>query len=172
MCFLRRSNKTDIYQIINTPKYRFLRILNIQLQPGCHVLLLTSTVFRSERNNSDSILSVLSDQIISDPAWRCMTEWRTLIGRDPRDTVFSLVELDYADAKVYAITTNLRHFVPFGVLLWHDKWLSCTERINYRRPYVIKNQRKERNTYVCIPMGGAGPLYRYNKIETYINSSS
>ena len=70
MSFLRRSNKTDIYQIINTPKYRFLRILNIQLQSSCHVLLLTSTVFRSERNNSDSILSVPSDQIISDPVWR------------------------------------------------------------------------------------------------------
>ena len=69
MSFLRRSNKTDIYQIINTPKYRFLRILNIQLQPDCHVLLPTPTVFRLQPNNSHSILSVHSDQIISDPAW-------------------------------------------------------------------------------------------------------
>ena len=57
------------------------------------------------------------------------SEWSTLIGRDCRDTVLSLVEL-----------------VPFGVLLWHDKWLPRMGRIYYRRPYAIKTQRKARNT--------------------------
>ena len=57
----------------------------------------------------------------------CKAEWATLIGRDCRDTVLSLVKPYYAGAKVYAITTYL-------------KWLPCTERINYRRPYAIKNQ--------------------------------
>ena len=33
--------------------------------------------------------------------------------------------------------------VLYGI--W-DKWLPCTERIYYRRPYAIKNQRRARNT--------------------------
>ena len=35
-------------------------------------------------------------------------DWSTLIGRDPRDTVLSLVEPYYAGAKVHAITTQLK----------------------------------------------------------------
>ena len=27
-----------------------------------------------------------------------------------------------------------------------DRWLPCTERSYYRRPYAIKNQRRARNT--------------------------
>ena len=46
-----------------------------------------------------------------------LSEWSTLIGRDCRDTVFSLVELDYADAKVYAITTHLKA-CKMGVFLY------------------------------------------------------
>ena len=57
-----------------------------------------------------------------------------------------MVEPYYAGTKVYAITTHLRHFVHFVVLLWHELWLPCTEKIYYRRPYAIKNQRKARNT--------------------------
>ena len=37
-----------------------------------------------------------------------VSEWSTLIGRDCRDTVLSLVEPYYAGAKVYAITTQLK----------------------------------------------------------------
>ena len=54
----------------------------------------------------------------------------------------------YAGAKVYAITTHLNackmggNFMPFSVLLWHDKWLPCTERIYFRHPYAIKTQLK------------------------------
>ena len=56
----------------------------------------------------------------------------------------------YAGTKVYAC-----HFVPFtySVLLWHDKCLLCTERINYRRPYAIKNQLKARNTPLVVGFG-------------------
>ena len=61
--------------------------------------------------------------------------------------MLSLVEPDFARAKVYAINdkTNLMNVEPFAVLLWSDNWLPCTEMIYYRRPYAIKNQRKARN---------------------------
>ena len=62
-------------------------------------------------------------------------EWSTLIGPD---TLLGLVEPYYAGTKVYAITTHLKwHFVSFGVLLWHDKWLPCMERAYYIN--AIKN---------------------------------
>ena len=64
----------------------------------------------------------------------------TLIGRDP--SRYSIL----IGAKVYAIATHLK--VPFRVLLWHDKWLPCTERIYCRRPYAIQTQRKARNAHV------------------------
>ena len=48
----------------------------------------------------------------------------------------------------YAIKNQLGHPKPptrgFGTqnTLWHkDRWLPCTERSYYRRPYAIKNQR-------------------------------
>ena len=67
-------------------------------------------------------------------------EWSTLIGRDHRDTVFSLAESYYAGAKVYGLchsnTPQGMHFEP--VFLWHDKWLPCTERIFYRHPYALR----------------------------------
>ena len=47
--------------------------------------------------------------------------------------IIEIVCFDYAGTKIDAITTNLKaskmspiklgHFVPFSVLLWHDKWL-------------------------------------------------
>ena len=37
-------------------------------------------------------------------------QWSSLIGRDLRDTLLSLVELYYASAKVYAITTHRKGF--------------------------------------------------------------
>ena len=50
-------------------------------------------------------------------------EWSTLIGPDP-SRYSALI-----GGQVYAITTHLKpskmplqHFVPFSVLLWHDKW--------------------------------------------------
>ena len=45
------------------------------------------------------------------PGWEYQAEWSSLIGRDPPDTVLSLVESYYADAKVYAITTQVTHVV-------------------------------------------------------------
>ena len=58
-------------------------------------------------------------------------EWSTLIGRDHRDTVLSLVEPYYDGAKVMV------HFVPFSVLLWHYKWLSL-----YRKNGVVDSEMK------------------------------
>ena len=79
-----------------------------------------------------------------------LREKLTLIGRD---AVFSLVEPYYAGTKVYVICHNstlqctlFLHFLPFAVLLWHDKWLQCTERINYRRPQGTKSPLLGRNT--------------------------
>ena len=54
------------------------------------------------------------------------SEWSTLIGRDPRDTVLSLVEPYYDGAKVHAITTHIKaskmppleaFYVPFCVVM-------------------------------------------------------
>ena len=54
-----------------------------------------------------------------------------------------LVEPYYAGAKVYAITTRIT-FVPFGVLLWHDKWLMNGKNIrDALMPWRLKTQRKE-----------------------------
>ena len=52
--------------------------------------------------------------------------WSTLIGRDCRDTVLSLVELDYAKVCCYGM-------------------ISGFQRIYYRLTYAIKNHRKARN---------------------------
>ena len=74
--------------------------------------------------------------------------------------IMIIVETCYAGAKVYAITTHFKarqNCVPITVLLLHDKWLPCTERIYYRHPYVIKTQVKARKISLtmniwCLPL--------------------
>ena len=56
-----------------------------------------------------------------------MAEWSTSIGRDTDGW------------KLLCWRQGLCH----NMIL---KWLPCTERIYYRRPYAIKNHRKARNT--------------------------
>ena len=66
------------------------------------------------------------------------SEWSTLIGPDPSRYCALIGGNLLCWMLVNAITTHLKasnmHFMPFTELLWHDKWLPCTERIYYRRP--------------------------------------
>ena len=64
-----------------------------------------------------------------------VTEWSTLIGRDPRDNVLLFV--------VYAIKTQRKAFCAFRCVVM--TWKYGSERIYYRRVYAIKTQRKASN---------------------------
>ena len=71
-----------------------------------------------------------------------MAEWSTLIGRDPSRycALIGIALLCWHQGLCHNNThPYLGHFVPFSVLLWHDKWLPCTERIYY----AIKTQKRQ-----------------------------
>ena len=107
--------------------------------------LTRRTKLRKERSTLEvRRVGVLNITQITNPGGSSSSlVWCTLTGPEPY----------YAGAKVYAITTHLKaskmHFVPFGMLLWHDKWLPSMERIYYTsRPYAINTQRKAQNALV------------------------
>ena len=123
--FALRADNNGEEENVGTALYRANSIFDHSCRPNA------TTIFSGKKLYIKSLISMASlelskfyisylDQSLSRNA---RSEWSTLIGPDPRDTLLYLVEPYNSGAKVYAITTHTieGHFVPFGVLLWHYK---------------------------------------------------
>ena len=109
--------------------YRAKTITALSLAEPSLSILLTLTSFLllvtvKQVHGEVVALSVLVTEVSRGVARRLGSEWSTLIGRDPPDTVLSLVEPYYSGG--HGLCHNNTHEgmqnVPFCVLLWH-KWL-------------------------------------------------
>ena len=123
-----------------------------------------------ELNFGAAFVEILSFIILISFQINHFTAWSTLIGRGMSRLGSHWSRVLLAPALLChkeparriqsPLLGALERKIPLAGSLWHkDRWLPCTERSYYRRPYAIKNQRGASKIPQCVPkplVGGFG----------------